>query len=171
MTNITKTSDNVFIEKNYSNIQKLTISGIIIALYCVIMYFTQSFAFGPYQVRIATSLYGLAYLFPFLIVPLGLANFLSNVLGGLGVVDMIGGCLVGILTSGIVVMVKKCNLPKWCIAIPIVLVPGTIVPVWLSYMNHLPYGMLVVSLCIGQIIPSITGVILIKTLDSVLKKN
>jgi uncharacterized membrane protein len=124
------------------------------------MYFTQSFAFGPYQVRIATSLYGLAYLFPFLILPLGIANFLSNVLGGLGVVDMIGGCLVGILTSAIIVLVKQLNLPKWCCALPIILVPGTIVPIWLSVINHLPYGMLVASLSIGQVIPAVTGVIL-----------
>ncbi|MGB8453065.1 MAG: hypothetical protein WCD89_12145 [Anaerocolumna sp.] len=47
---------------------------------------------------------------------------------------------------------------------PIIVVPGTIVPIWLSLMNSLPYGLLVVSLCIGQIIPAIVGVILINAL-------
>jgi hypothetical protein len=46
---------------------------------------TQSFAFGQYQIRISTALYGLSAIFPFLIVPFGLANMFSNlVMGGLG---------------------------------------------------------------------------------------
>ena len=155
--------------QQYSNVQKLTISGIIIALYCVIMYFTQSIAFGPYQVRIATSLYALAYLYPFLVIPLGIANFLSNMLGGLGLVDMLGGCIAGIITSFLVTLIRKFKLSKWICIVPIIIIPGTIVPIWLSLMNSLPYGLLVVSICIGQIIPSIVGVIIIKTLSRVQK--
>ena len=155
--------------RQYSNVQKLTISGIIIALYCVIMYFTQSISFGPYQVRIATSLYALAYLYPFLVLPLGIANFLSNMLGGLGLVDMFGGCIVGIITSFLVTLIRKYKLSKWICTVPIIIVPGTLVPIWLSLMNSLPYGLLVVSICIGQIIPSIVGVIIIKTLSRVQK--
>ena len=71
--------------KNLSNTQKLTILGVVMALYIVVMYFTQSFAFGQYQVHIATAIYGTAYLFPFLVVPLGLSNLIANmVMGGLG---------------------------------------------------------------------------------------
>jgi uncharacterized membrane protein len=155
----------------FTNIQKLTISAAIIALYCIIMYFTQSISFGPYQIRIATSLYALSFLYPFLVLPLGIANFLSNMLGGLGPVDMIGGCVVGIITSYLITLIRTYRLPKWVCALPIILIPGLIVPIWLSIMNSLPYGMLVASLCIGQIIPAIFGVILIKTLGNVLKHN
>jgi hypothetical protein len=35
---------------------------------------TQSFAFGQYQIRIATAVYALNWTFPFLVAPLGLAN-------------------------------------------------------------------------------------------------
>lgn len=156
---------------HFTNIQKLTISATIIALYCIIMYFTQSISFGPYQIRIATSLYALSFLYPFLVLPLGIANFLSNMLGGLGPVDMIGGCIVGIITSYLITLIRTYRLPKWVCSLPIILIPGLIVPIWLSIMNSLPYGMLVASLCIGQIIPSIFGVILIKTLGNVLKHN
>ena len=55
-------------------VRKLTTSGIVIALYIVILFMTQSFSFGAYQIRIVTSLYALSYLFPFLVIPLGLAN-------------------------------------------------------------------------------------------------
>ena len=57
--------------KNYTQTQKVTIAGIAIALYIVIMMCTQTFAFGQYQVRIATAMYGLSAIFPFLIVPFG----------------------------------------------------------------------------------------------------
>jgi len=70
---------------NLSPTKKLTISGMVISLYVVIMFLTQSFAFGQYQIRIATSLYALSAIFPFHIVQLGLSNLLRNTLmGGLG---------------------------------------------------------------------------------------
>ena len=64
--------------QTYTKTQKLTIGGVCIALYLVVMFCTQSFAFGQYQVRIATALYGLSYFFPFLVVPFGIANVVSN---------------------------------------------------------------------------------------------
>ena len=63
------------VKENMSKIQKLTVSAMVMALYVVVLYFTQSFSFGAYQIRIATALYALAYLFPFLVLPLGFANF------------------------------------------------------------------------------------------------
>ena len=36
-----------------SRVQKLTFSAMVMALYIVILYFTQSFSFGAYQIRIA----------------------------------------------------------------------------------------------------------------------
>ena len=76
------------VKENMSKAQKLTFSAMIMALYIVVLYFTQSFSFGAYQIRIATSLYGLSYLFPFLVLPLGFANFIANMLfGGLGLLD------------------------------------------------------------------------------------
>jgi uncharacterized membrane protein len=62
--------------KQLSGTQKITVSAAAMAIYIVLMSLTQSFAFGQYQVRIATAIYSLAYLFPFLVVPMGLANLL-----------------------------------------------------------------------------------------------
>ena len=74
--------------EHLSTTQKLTISGLMMALYIVVLYTTQSFSFGAYQIRIATSLYAVSYLCPFLIIPMGLANMLANFLfGGLGILD------------------------------------------------------------------------------------
>lgn len=144
--------------RDFTKTQKLTISAMIMAFYIVALYFTQSFSFGAYQIRIATSMYALSYFCPFLVLPLGLANFIANALfGGLGLPDMIGGCLVGIATSGIIVLIRKFHLPKLFILLPITFIPGLCVPIWLSYLLHLPYPALAVSLCIGQIVPAICG--------------
>ena len=54
------------INKDMDRVQKMTFSAMVIALYVTVLYFTQSFSFGAYQIRIATALYALSYLFPFL---------------------------------------------------------------------------------------------------------
>ncbi len=151
-----------------SRVQKLTFSAMVMALYIVILYFTQSFSFGAYQIRIATSLYALSYLFPFLVFPLGLANFISNMFfGGFGIIDMVGGCLVGIVASGCIVLIRKKKWNRMLIAVPIVLVPGLGVAIYLSYFLSLPYPVMALNLCIGQLIPSVVGVILVKALERV----
>ncbi len=153
-------------------VKKLTLSAIIIAIYVVVMFYTQSFAFGQYQIRIATSLYSLSYLYPFLVVPLGLANLISNtVMGGLGPLDMAGGAIVGLATATIVYLIKRYNLSDWLIALPIIFIPGLMVPVWLSYLIHVPYPVLAVSLCIGQVVPGIIGVLLVKQLKKITLKG
>ncbi len=154
-------------KKQHKMIQtkKITLSAIVIALYIVIMFITQSYAFGQYQVRIATSLYALAALEPFLIAPLGIANFLSNTLmGGLGWPDMLGGFLVGILTASTCYLAKKIHI--YLVALPILIFPTLLVPLWLSYLLGIPYGLLVIHIGIGQIVPAILGVFLVKYLEA-----
>ena len=123
-------------KEDMSNVQKLTLSAMVIALYVTVLACTQSFSFGAYQIRIATSLYALSYLFPFLVFPLGLANFIANMLfGGLGIIDMIGGCLVGILTTALITGIHRFKWNPCLMILPIVLVPGLGVSVWLSFLS------------------------------------
>lgn len=151
------------IKSSISKTKKLTVSAIVIALYIVVMTLTQSFAFAAIQIRVATSLYALAYLFPFLVLPLGLSNLLSNMLlGGLGFFDIFGGFFVGFLTSLLIYSIKKYKLPKCLVALPITFVPGLIVPIWLSSILNIPYLPLAINLCFGQVIPGLLGVVLIK---------
>ena len=151
-----------------SRVQKLTFSAMVMAIYIVVLYFTQSFSFGAYQIRIATSLYALSYLFPFLVFPLGFANLISNMLfGGFGIADMIGGCLVGILTTASIVLIRKKGWNRTFIAVPIVLIPGLGVAVYLFYFLNIPYWLMALNLCIGQLIPAVVGVVLVKVLERV----
>lgn len=156
-------------KKTISNTKKLALSGIVIALYIIIIFFTQSFAFGQYQVRAATSLYALAAIHPFLILPLGIANFLSNtIMGGLGPFDMFGGLAVGLVTAFLCHMARKINA-AW-VAAPIIAGPALIVPLWLQYLTGVPYWTLVLSLGIGQVIPGILGFLILKYLEKPLLK-
>ncbi len=160
-----------YIGKTKTNIsngtKKIAISGLVIALYVLIMFFTQSFAFGQYQIRVATSLYALSAIYPFLIIPMGLSNLLSNTLmGGLGIFDIMGGMLVGMITSSAVYLIKKSRLNDWFIALPIIFGPGLLVPIWLSFLINVPYKILAVSVTIGQIIPGILGVLIVKQLQN-----
>ena len=147
--------------------RKLTISAMVVALYIVLIYLTQGISFGAYQIRIATSLYALAYAFPLLIVTMGIGNLISNFLfGGLGILDMVGGFGVGILTTGIIVLMRRAGLSAWWAMLPIILVPALCVPLWLSPLVGVPYWALVINLLIGQTIPGIVGATLVKALAS-----
>jgi uncharacterized membrane protein len=148
----------------------ITVSGMVIALYVVTMYFTSGFAFGAYQVRIATALYSLSYVFPFLVLPLAIANSLSNFLTGtLGLADIIGGFAIGIITAGLIYLIKRFKLPRELIIPVIIFAPALVVPIWLSPLLSLPYTMLVISLTIGQILPAILGYILTFAAERILK--
>lgn len=154
--------------KNLNNTQKLAFSGVVIALYIVVMYLTQSFAFGQYQVRIAAAIYAVAYLFPFLVVPLGLSNLLSNmVMGGLGFFDIVGGGIVGLLTAGCCAMLGKKKLTPWLVIAPITLIPALGVSLWLSGILGIPYWALAGSLLVGQFIAGIAGALLVQALKRI----
>lgn len=150
------------------NNQKLAFSALCIALYIVIMMCTQTFAFGQYQIRIATALYGLSALFPFLVFPFGLANVISNtVMGGLGLPDIIGGGLVGIATTGLIVIGKRYGCGNWIVWLAVTFVPGLGVPLWLAPILNLPYWLLASSLLVGQCISGIASFLLVGALERV----
>lgn len=75
--------------------------------------------------------------------------------------------MVGIVTASLITGIRTLHLNRWLILIPIVLVPGLGVPLWLSYLLKLPYLPLAASLCIGQVIPAVCGVLLVKALGQI----
>lgn len=153
--------------KKFFSTRRIAISGIVMSIYIALMYFTQGFAFGQYQIRIATALYSLSALAPYLIVPLGLSNMISNTLmGGMGIYDILGGFLVGIITSTCTYLIERANFNRWLLIIPLICGPGLIVPIWLSKILNISYTILATSLCIGQILPAIIGVILINQVQN-----
>lgn len=149
-----------------NNNRKLAISAMAIALYVVVMMCTQSFAFGQYQIRIATALYGLSAIFPFLIIPACIANVISNtIMGGLGIMDMVGGGIVGLLTTSLIVFGKKQGWGNWIIFLAVTFIPGLLVPIWLSVILNLPYWLLASSILVGQAICGLVSMALVGALE------
>lgn len=150
-------------------VRKITTSGLVMAAYIVVMHLTQSISFGQYQMRVATSLYALTAIYPFLVIPLGMANLLSNLFfGGLGFFDIFGGFVVGVMTSLACYIIRKMGV--WLVGLPILVIPSLLVPVWLSALLGISYWALVISVGIGQTVPALLAVLLIKYLEPPLKK-
>jgi len=140
--------------------QKLVLSAIIMALYIAILFISQAISFGAVQMRLATALYGLTYIFPFLVVP----NAIANSFGGLGLIDVVGGFCASFLATGSIYLIRKIKLSSWFIVLPILLVPSLVVPIWLSALLKLPYVALVINLILGQLVPAILGAVLVHEL-------
>ena len=51
---------------------------------------------------------------------------------------MVGGFGVGILTTGIIVLMRRAGLSAWWAMLPIILVPALCVPLWLSPLVGVP---------------------------------
>jgi uncharacterized membrane protein len=89
---------------------------------------------------------------------------LSNTLmGGLGLPDMIGGFIAGIITASGCCYLRKISV--YLTGLPILVIPTFLVPIWLSYIIHVPYQVLVVTIGLGQIVPGMVGIILVKYLE------
>ena len=144
--------------------QKLVLSAIMMALYISILFASQAVSFGAVQMRLATALYGLTYIFPFLVFPISLANAIANSFGGLGLIDVVGGFCASFLTTGSIYLIRKAKLSSWFIILPILLVPALVVPIWLSALLKLPYFALVINLLLGQLVPAILGAVLVREL-------
>ena len=55
------------------------------------------------------------------------------------------------------------------VILPIILVPGSRrISTYLSYLLHVPYSALALSLCIGQTVPAICGAVLVNVLQRAL---
>lgn len=142
------------------------------AVYIDLMYLAQILSFGQIRIRIADCAYILSYVYSFLAVPLGLANFLYSLFfGGFGLIDAAGWAVVGIITSEGISLVKRIGLSEWFTVIPVICIPSLLAPLWLSPILHLPYVVLTVSISIGQIIPACMGVFLLKKLKNLLPEH
>ena len=96
---------------------------------------------------------------------MGIGNLISNFLfGGLGILDMLGGFGVGILTTGIIVGMRRMGLGSWWVILPIIMVPALCVPLWLSRLLDIPYWPLVLNLLVGQTVPAVVGSVLVRSL-------
>ena len=79
--------------------KRLVRGGLIAGLYVVITYYLSAFSFGPLQFRASEAFAVLPILYPEAIPALFIGVLISNIFGGYGLPDIIGGSLTTLLAA------------------------------------------------------------------------
>ena len=129
-----------------SSIQKLTRAGLIAALYVALCLVFKATSFGIIQFRPAEALAVLPILFPEAIGGVFVGVLLSNILGGLGLVDIILGSLISLAAAYLTWYLRHSILAYLS---PIIL-NAFLVSLYLHALFNYPYWVSVVSIGISQ---------------------
>ncbi|MCC3143805.1 QueT transporter family protein [Halanaerobium sp. Z-7514] len=128
------------------NTKRMARGAAITALYVVITYFLAPISFGPLQFRAAEALTLLPIIFPEAVPALFLGVLLANVIGGLGMVDIIGGSLVTLLAAYVTYKYRDSIIAYLS---PIVF-NAFLISIYLHLLFSLPYWLTVLQIGISQ---------------------
>ncbi len=120
----------------------------IAAIYVVLNIIFAPISYGPIQVRIAEALVVLPFIDPSAIIGLFLGCILANVIGPLGMVDIMGGSLCTLVAAYLTYKVKNPKLAP----LPPVLINAFGVSIYLHLIFDLPYWITVLYIGIGELI-------------------
>lgn len=107
-----------------------------------------SFAYGPLQVRVSEAFTVLPFLFPETMWGLTIGCLLANLLGGVGMMDLLFGPLLTLFAGYLTSRVRHAFLAP----LPPVLVNGFGVSIYLSIIFQVPYFYSVFYIILGEII-------------------
>jgi len=122
--------------------KKLARGAAITALYVVITYFLAPVSFGPLQFRAAEALTVLPILFPEAVPALFLGVMLANIIGGLGMIDIVGGSLVTLLAAYVTYRYRDSFIAYLS---PIVF-NALLISIYLHLLFELPYWLTVLQI-------------------------
>ena len=130
------------------NINYIVRISLIAAIYVTINIIFTPISYGPIQIRIAETLAVLPFIDPAAIGGLFLGCILSNLWGGLGIVDVMGGSLCTLLAAILTYHTNKPLLAPF----PPVIVNALGVSLYLHLLFELPYFLTVLYIAVGQTI-------------------
>jgi len=143
------------------NTKKIARGAAITALYVVITYFLAPVSFGPIQFRAAEALTVLPIIFSEAVPALFLGVLLANVIGGLGMIDIVGGSLVTLLAA----YVTYKNRDNIFAYLSPILFNAFLISIYLHTLFGLPYWLNVIQIGLSEAaVVLILGVPLIKYL-------
>lgn len=122
--------------------------ALIAALYITINILFAPISYGLVQVRIAEALSILPFIDHAAIGGLFLGCILSNLWGGLGIIDVLGGALCTLLAA---ILTSKIQKPFWA-PIPPVLINSLGVSLYIRILFKMPYWLTVSYIFTGQFI-------------------
>ncbi len=145
----------------------LTEAAVIAAIYTVLVLVFQPISFGPIQFRIAEALTVLPYFTPAAIPGVAIGCFLSAVLTGADILDMVFGSLTTLVAA---ILSYQLRRHKFLVPVPPIVGNALIIPWVLRYAYNvpdaIPYMMLTVGA--GEVLAvGVLGIILLFALDKV----
>lgn len=142
-----------------------TQAAIIASIYLVLIYIFSPISFGPLQVRIAEALTVLPYFTPAAIPGVTIGCFLSNLLTGQDVLDLIFGSLATLIGA---IGSYKLRNNKFLVPIPPILSNTIIIP-WVikfAYAEATPIPLMMLTVGLGEVLSiGILGMILLLALE------
>lgn len=115
-------------------LRKLVRSSLIAATYISLTLMFAPFSYGPIQVRISEALTVLPFLWVDAIPGLFVGCLIANILGGLGLVDIVFGSLA---TLGAAIVTSR--MPNlWLAPLPPVIINALVVGTYLSVLFQIP---------------------------------
>lgn len=128
------------------SIQKLTRAGLIAALYAALCLVFNATSFGIIQFRPAEALTVLPILFPEAIGGIFVGVLLANMVGGVGLVDIIFGSLISLVAAYLTWYLRKSILAY----LPPIVLNAFLVSLYLHSFFNYPYWISVLSIGISQ---------------------
>lgn len=124
----------------------LTRGALIAALYVVITYILTPISFGPLQFRLSEALTVLPILYPEAIPALFVGVLLSNIFGGLGLVDIIGGSLTTLIAAYFTYRYRD----SFFAYLSPIIFNGLLISLYLHVLYKIPYWLTVIEISISE---------------------
>jgi len=137
------------------NTKKLAVVTVFAALYAVGVVFLAPISFGIVQVRVADAMLPLSMIFGLPgALGLGLGCLVSNVFGGLGVVDIVGGAVANLVACTLAWYIarKGRSGQRFLATVAETVVVGLIVGGYLSWLLQVPLEISIIGVLVGELI-------------------
>jgi len=137
------------------NSKKLTVVAVFAALYAVGVIFLAPISFGIVQVRVADAMLPLSMIFGLpSALGLSLGCIVSNVYGGLGVIDIVGGATANLVACTLAWYIGRCGrgTHRFLGAVVETAAIALIVGGYLSLIFQVPLEVGLLGVLIGEII-------------------
>jgi uncharacterized membrane protein len=145
----------------------LTEAAVIAAIYTVLVLAFQPISFGPIQFRIAEALTILPYFTPAAIPGVTIGCFLSAILTGADILDMVFGSLATLIAAVISYLLRR---NKFLVPIPPIVANALIIPWVLRYAYDVPDAIPFMMLTVGAgevLAVGVLGTMLLLSLEKV----
>ena len=137
------------------NTKKLAVVTVFAALYAVGVIFLAPISFGIVQVRVADAMLPLSMIFGLPgALGLSLGCLVSNVFGGLGIVDIVGGASANLIACTLAWYIarKGRSGQRFLATVAETVVVGLIVGGYLSWLLQVPLEISIIGVLVGELI-------------------